>query len=70
MTNSGHEQTLTSGLLPSAHTAADQQAAKFLEHVLECDICLTVIADCRVSVDECEFRCEHYRALKMTAEAH
>ncbi len=34
-----------------------------LEHILDCDLCLDVICDPRVSTQLCESRCPEYRRL-------
>ena len=34
-----------------------------LAHILECDTCLTVIANWRIPTSECAFRCNIYRGL-------
>lgn len=34
-----------------------------LDHILECDLCLSVISDCTLPVEECEIRCSRYRDL-------
>lgn len=39
-----------------------------LEHILECDTCLTVLVNFRLSTEECTNRCQQYRILAIGAQ--
>jgi hypothetical protein len=41
----------------------DEERRELIAHILECDVCLAVVADCRAPIKECADRCPTYRKL-------
>ena len=53
----------TAWQLPS-EASANELCERLIDHVLDCDICLSIIPDLTCSSDECAKYCSEYRSIQ------